>query len=84
MSENQKACATNNMVQTVQMARPIEPDYLLDSDCPFYISYIDFWHNGPKNDVLDPDRGDKAPTFDPDTDQHHIGLSVRWTAFRVH
>jgi hypothetical protein len=57
---------------------------LLDSDCPFYISYINFWHNGPKNNVRDPDRGDKAPTFDPDTSEHHIGLSVRWTPFRVH
>ena len=32
MSENQKACATNSMVQTVQMARPIEPDWLWDED----------------------------------------------------
>ena len=32
MSEHQKACTTNNMVQTVQMARPIEPDWLWDED----------------------------------------------------
>jgi hypothetical protein len=37
-----------------------------------------------RHDVRDPDRGDKAPTFDPDTDEHYIGLSVRWSSSRIH
>ena len=53
---------------------------LLESDCPFYVDEhgVDIWHKGPANDVHDDKRGDNAPTFDPDPENHHIGVSVLW------